>query len=387
MLGLLVAMIPVVTYRSIRCTEAQRVTGGFSPLPHAEEIFRLMNSALPDAGDLSAPYRAAYRDHAVLITGGLGFIGSNLARALVQAGARVTLVDSLIPEYGGNVFNVADIQDQVRINISDVRDPFSIEHLLRGQDVLFNLAGQTSHLDSMNDPRKDLDINATAQLSILEACRKVNPDIKVVFASTRQLYGKPDYLPVDEAHPLRPADVNGINKLAGECYHMLYHQVYGVRTCALRLTNTYGPGMRVVDARQTFLGIWMRLLVEGKPIRVFGDGRQLRDFNYVDDCVAALLLAGCQEVANGRVYNLGAPDVIALGDLATQLVATAGQGAVEYVSFPAERKAIDIGDYYGDFSRIRNELGWQPGVLLAQGLRRTLDYYREHHRHYWPAAT
>ena len=218
---------------------------------------------------------SAYKNAKVLITGGLGVIGSNLGRKLVSQEAKVTLVDSLIPQYGGNKFNIDDFRDEVSVNICDVRDPFAISSLIQDQDYLFNLAGQTSHLDSMADPHTDLDINVAAQLSILEVCRKENPDIKIVFASTRQLYGSPDYLPVDEKHAIRPVDVNGINKLAGEWYHLLYNNVYGIRACALRLTNTYGPGMRVKDARQTFLGIWIRLLLEGKPIKVLGDGKQL----------------------------------------------------------------------------------------------------------------
>lgn len=326
-----------------------------------------------------------YAQAKVLITGGLGFIGSNLARALVAQGAEVTLVDSLIPQYGGNPFNIDDIRDKVTVNVCDVRDPFAMSYLLNGKDFLFNLAGQTSHLDSMSDPQTDLDINATAQLSILEACRKANPNIKIVFASTRQLYGKPDYLPVDEKHPIRPVDVNGINKLAGEWYHLLYNNVYGIRACALRLTNTYGPGMRVKDARQTFLGIWVRWLIEGKPIKVFGDGQQLRDFNYVDDCVAALMLAGATDTSNGKVYNLGSKEVVSLKDLAKLMVELDSRGTFELVPFPPERKVIDIGDYYGDYSLITKELGWQPKIGLREGLRRTVDYYRAYHRYYWEA--
>lgn len=327
-----------------------------------------------------------YAGKQILITGGLGFIGSNLARALVTQDANVTLVDSLIPQYGGNSFNIGDIRDKVTVNVCDVRDPFAMEYLLQGKNYLFNLAGQTSHMDSMKDPQTDLEINATAQLSILEACRKINPEIKIVFASTRQLYGKPDYLPVDEKHPIRPVDVNGINKLAGEWYHLLYNNVYGIRACALRLTNTYGPGMRVKDARQTFLGIWVRLLIEGKPIKVFGDGLQLRDFNYVDDCVEALLLSGASDVANGKVYNLGSSEVVGLKDLAEMLVNLGHDGAFELVPFPPEQKAIDIGDYHSDFSFITKELGWQPKVGLKEGLQRTLEFYHAYHRHYWDEA-
>jgi dTDP-glucose 4,6-dehydratase/UDP-glucose 4-epimerase len=258
-----------------------------------------------------------------------------------------------------------------------------MKHLVQGKDFLFNLAGQTSHIDSMTDPQTDLEINASAQLSILEACRLNNPEIKIVFASTRQLYGKPDYLPVDEKHPIRPVDVNGINKLAGEWYHLLYNNVYGIRACALRLTNTYGPGMRVKDARQTFLGIWVRQLLEGTPIKVFGDGEQLRDFNYVDDCVNALLLAGANEQANGKVYNLGSPEVIGLKALAEQIVSLGFGGSYELVPFPEERKAIDIGDYYSDFSLISMELSWLPEVNLQKGLLNTIEYYSKHKSAYW----
>ena len=327
--------------------------------------------------------KVKYAGKSVLITGGLGFIGSNLARALVVQGADVTLVDSLIPQYGGNSFNTEDIRDKVMVNVCDVRDPFAMTYLLKDKDFLFNLAGQTSHMDSMADPQTDLEINAVAQLSILEACRKVNSGIKIVFASTRQLYGKPDYLPVDEKHPIRPVDVNGINKLAGEWYHLLYNNVYGIRACALRLTNTYGPGMRVKDARQTFLGIWVRLLLEGKPFKIFGDGLQLRDFNYVDDCVEALLLAGASDVTNGKIYNLGSTEVVGLKVLAEMMVDLGYGGAFELIPFPSERKAIDIGDYYSDFGLITKELGWQPKVGLREGLQRTMAYYQAHHRHYW----
>ena len=326
---------------------------------------------------------AYFNGRRVLITGGLGFIGSHLARRLVRAGARVTLVDSLIPQYGGNQFNIQDIRDRVDVNISDVRDPYAFAYLVKGQHFLFNLAGQTSHMDSMQDPQTDLEINAAAQLSILEACRKHNKDIKLIFASTRQLYGKPDYLPVDESHPLRPVDVNGINKLAGEWYHLLYNNVYGIRSCALRLTNTYGPGMRVKDARQTFLGIWIRNLIEGKPVLIFGDGCQLRDFNYVDDVVEALLMAAISDKANGEVFNLGSLEVVSLKELATLMVHLHPSGRYELVEFPQERKSIDIGDYYSDFSKIKKLIGWEPRMSLNEGLRKSLDYYILHRAHYW----
>lgn len=318
-----------------------------------------------------------FANRRVLMTGALGFIGSNLARRLVQLGAKVLMVDSLIPEYGGNLFNVAGIENLVTVNISDVRDAHSMRYLVQGQDFLFNLAGQTSHMDSMQDPGTDLEINCRASLSILEACRKYNPQVKIVYAGTRQIYGKPDYLPVDEKHLLRPVDVNGINKMAGEWYHILYNNVYGVRACSLRLTNTYGPRMRVKDARQTFLGVWLRSLVEGRPFEVWG-GEQLRDFTYVDDVVEAFLLVAASEEANGQVFNLGGERVISLKELAEMMIEANGGGEYIIKEFPADRKPIDIGDYYADFTRIRETLKWEPRIPMCEGLSRTLAFYREH---------
>ena len=311
----------------------------------------------------------------VLITGGLGFIGSNLGIRLLEEGASVTLVDSLIPEYGGKPANIRGYESRLKVNISDVRDPHSMKTLVKGHDFLFNLAGQTSHMDSMADPYTDLDINCKAQLSILEACRNANPGIRIVFAGTRQIYGKPDYLPVDENHPVRPVDVNGINKMAGEWYHILYNNVYGIRACSLRLTNTIGPRMRIKDARQTFLGVWIRQVLTGKPFEVWG-GEQLRDFTYVDDCVDAMMRAALHEEAFGQIFNIGGGKRISLRDLADLLVDTAGEGAYEVREYPADRKKIDIGDYYADDSRLRSLLGWDPRTQLRDGLRQIIDYYR-----------
>jgi UDP-glucose 4-epimerase len=269
------------------------------------------------------------------------------------------------------------------VNVSDVRDEYSLKYLVRDRDYIFNLAGQTSHLDSMTDPYTDLEINCRAQLSILEACRENNSAARVVFASTRQIYGRPEYLPVDERHPLRPVDVNGINKTAGEWYHLVYGQVYGIPVCVLRLTNTYGPRMRVKDARQTFLGYWLRQVILGEELLVFGDGTQRRDFNYVDDAVRALLLAATRDEAVGQIYNLGDDEVLSLLELAELLVKTNGAGSYRVVPFPEDRKAIDIGDYYSDFTKIREELGWQPRVGVEEGLRRSLAFYRESGGAYW----
>ena len=321
-------------------------------------------------------HRDFYRGRRVLVTGGLGFIGSNLCRTLADLGARVTAVDSLLPDYGGNLFNLAGYEDRVRINIADVRG-HGMEYLVQGQEVLFNLAGQVSHIDSMTDPLTDLEINCTSQLKLLEAVRKGNPELKIVYAGTRQIYGRPLYLPVDEKHLLQPVDVNGINKISGEFYHLVYHQVHGIRASSLRLTNTYGPGMRVKDARQTFLGIWIKQVVEGRPFEVWG-GEQLRDFTYVDDAVEAFMLAAATDEVNGKVMNLGGLETVSLTELAELVIAANGAGTFEVRTFPEDRARIDVGNYYADDSLARKLLGWKPAVHLREGLEQTIGYYRDH---------
>jgi UDP-glucose 4-epimerase len=333
--------------------------------------------------DRTPALQTAFQGSRVLITGGAGFIGAALAHRLAALGAELTIVDSLIPEYGGNLRNLAGLEGRVRLNIADVRDEHSMNYLVQSQDYLFNLAGQTSHMDSMRDPYTDLEINCRSQLSILESCRKHNTGIKIVYASTRQIYGKPDYLPVDERHLLHPTDVNGVNKMAGEWYHILYNNVYGIRASALRLTNTYGPRMRVKDARQTFLGVWLKRVIDGEPVQVWGDGLQIRDFTYVDDCAEAMLLAAVEPGAHGQIFNLGSDETINLRDLAALLIEIAGGGSYEIIPYPADRKPIDIGDYYGDYRLIQGRLGWAPTVRLREGLARTLAFYRENKAHYW----
>jgi len=315
-----------------------------------------------------------YSGASVLITGGLGLIGSAIARRLVALGAEVLLVDSMIPEYGGNLANIADIHDRVAVNIADIRGGYGLRHLLKGRDFLFNLAAQTSHLDSMSSPEVDLATNCTAQLQLLEACREVNPGIAIVHAGTRQIYGRPEYLPVDERHRLRPVDVNGVNKMAGEAYHLLYCDVYGIRTRSLRLTNVYGPGMRIKDARQTFIGIWLRRVIEDEPFEVWG-GEQHRDLLYVEDAADAFLYAAITPAAEGLALNVGG-EAVSLAALAEALIAANDGGEYVIREFPAERRRIDVGDFLIDDSRFRSLSGWQPRVGIAEGLRRSLVYYR-----------
>jgi UDP-glucose 4-epimerase len=327
---------------------------------------------------MSVDYLGFYRGRRVMITGGLGFIGSNLAHALVELGADVLLVDSLIPDYGGNLFNVRGLESRLRINVADVRQQSTMNHLVRDREVIFNLAGQVSHIDSMRDPFTDLEINCRSQLTILEACRHNNPAAKVVYAGTRQVYGKPDYLPVDERHLVRPTDVNGINKVAGEYYHLVYNNVFGVRGCSLRLTNVYGPRQLIKHNRQGFIGWFIRLAVEGGEIQIFGDGSQVRDFVYVADAADAFLRAGALDSCNGEVLNVGGDEPVSHRELVGLLLEVAGRGRVRMVEWPADKKAIDIGSFYSDSRTFRDLTGWAPRVPLREGLARTVEYYRAH---------
>ncbi len=316
-----------------------------------------------------------------LITGGLGFIGSNLAIKLVELGADVTIIDSMIPEYGGNLFNIDPVRDRVKINFSDMRDSHTLPYLLENNEVIFNLAGQVSHMDSMKDPLTDLDINVRAQIYLLEACRQYNPDAVIIYTSTRQFYGKPQRLPVNETHPLCPVDTNGINKLAGEQYHILYHQVYGIKTTALRLTNTYGPRQLIKNPRQGFIGWFIKHVVCDELIEVYGDGNQLRDLTFVDDAVDALIAAVEEPACRGGIFNLGG-EKIALKDLAELMISIAGRGSCKLVPFPEERKRIDIGDFYSDYSKFKEATNWTPKVSLQDGLKRTIQYYDTHKEKY-----
>ncbi len=324
----------------------------------------------------------AFHGRNVLITGGLGFIGSNLALKLVQYGAHVTLLDSLVPQFGGSYFNVASVRDQVRVNISDMRDSNSLDVLVQGQHFIFNLAGQVSHGDSMRDPQLDLAVNCVSTMNLVESCRKHNPDVRMVYSSTRQVYGRPQTLPVTEDHPTVPIDVNGINKLAAEYYHLLYDTTYSIRSTVLRLTNTFGPRQQIRSNRQGFAGIFLRLALRGEKISLFGGGEQVRDFNYIDDVTSALLLAVATPECFGRVFNLGSLRTYSLVQFVDALRKHC-QFDVETVPFPDDKRIIDIGDYYGDFSRFQASTGWRPEIDLEEGLARTIAFYREHKDVYW----
>ena len=331
---------------------------------------------------MAAAWEKQFADLRCLVTGGAGFIGSNLAIALARQNAQVTVVDALLPDLGGNLFNLEPIRDRVAFHQVDLRDHDAIAPLVRAQDYIFNLAGQVSHIDSMTRPLDDLAINCDSHLVLLEICRQENPQARVVYAGTRQQYGRPRYVPIDEAHPLVPTDINGINKMAAEAYHLLYHRIHDLRATSLRLTNTFGPRQLIRHARQGFLAVFIRRALEGQSLKVFGDGTQLRDLNFVDDVVRAFLMIAADEDSVGEVYNLGARDVLSLRQIAEQMIRLSGRGTVEIVPFPDDRKRIDIGSCYCAFDKIQNAVGWQPEIAVADGLARTIDYYRKHGAHY-----
>lgn len=324
----------------------------------------------------------AYKGKKVLITGGLGFIGSNLAYRLVELGADITLVDSMIPEYGGNLYNIHGLEDKLKVNFSDIRDKTSMDYLVKGQDYIFNLAGTLSHVDSMKDPFTDLEINCKSQLSLLESCRLYNPHTKILFAGTRGQYGRAEYLPVNEKHPLNPTDVNGINNLAGEHYHILYYKVHGIRATSLRLTNTYGPRHQMKHPRQGIINWFIRSLIDGEEVKIYGDGKQVRDINYVDDVVSAMLIAMVNPKSDGEVYNIGGIP-LSLVDLVKKMIEVYGKGKYRLISYPAEAKIIEIGDYIADWSKFKYEFGWEPKVTMEHGLDRTFKYCAAHRAHYW----
>jgi UDP-glucose 4-epimerase len=319
----------------------------------------------------------------VLVTGGLGFIGSNLVHHLSRLGARVTVVDDLRPHYGGNLYNLDGIQDRVEVIRQDQGHEQAMRAIVPRFDRIFNLVGQVSHVDSMADPYGDLYTNVSTHVSLLEACRHQNPRAKIVFCGTRGQYGRPHKTPVDESAPIAPIDVNGINKHAGESYHLLYGRAHGLRVCSLRLTNTYGPRHTMKTARQGVFAWFVRQALDGQTIRLYGGGEQLRDFNHVNDVCRALVLAMERPEADGEVFNLGSRQAVSLRRVVEQIIAAAGSGQMALVPYPPELAAIEIGDYVGNYGKIQRLLGWEPQVPLEEGVAGTVAFYRQHRDHYW----
>ncbi|MFY9484261.1 MAG: GDP-mannose 4,6-dehydratase [Patescibacteria group bacterium] len=323
-----------------------------------------------------------YRGKRVLVTGGAGFIGSNLAIELVATGARVTVLDGFIKDYGANMFNLAPARGSFKLIRADLRRPNTLKKVVPHTHLIFNLAGTLSHVDSMTDPYTDLAINCVAQLHLLETCRKLNPSVTILYAGTRNQYGRAQQLPVDETHPQIPVDINGINSIAGEQYHLMYHRVYGIKTSSLRLANTYGPRHQMRHSRQGVLNYFLRQLIDGTEVTLYGGGKQIRDTNYVDDVVKAFLMAGASSKVWGQAYNLGS-EAISLEQFVKTAIKVLGRGSYRKAAFPADRKPIEIGDYVADYRKIKKTLGWQPQVSLEEGIKRTIEYYQKYKKYYW----
>ena len=309
----------------------------------------------------------------VLVTGGAGFLGANLCHALAERGARVTALDGFLFGGGANPRNLDGAN--VELVRGDIRE-IDLRPLCEGAHTIFNLAAQTSHMGGQADPLADIAVNAVAQVRLIQAAREAAPDAIVVHASTRQFYGRTQKLPVDESQPVAPPDANGVSKFAGEQYWMIENRVRGRPVVSLRLTNCYGPRLRIRDARQTFLGIWIRCVLEQKPFEVWG-GAQLRDLTYVDDVTEAFIAAAESPACHGGIFNIGGPPPISLHDLAEMVVRLAGPSA-QYSTreFPADRAQIDIGSYHADDRAFRAAAGWEPKIGLEEGIARTIEWYR-----------
>jgi UDP-glucose 4-epimerase len=312
-----------------------------------------------------------------VVTGGLGFIGSNLVHALAAMGADIVVLDGLVPQHGGDRRNLDGIDRALHTVVTDISDGDLVAPAVRGANYVFNLAGQVSHLASMLDPQRDLELNVCSHAPFLETLRAECADASIVYSSTRQVYGRPQYLPVDESHPTNPVDVNGISKLACEQLHLLYSSVYGMTVTALRLTNVYGPRQRLTMDDLGFLPVFLRRALDGETLRVFGDGAQLRDCLYVDDVVDALLLAAVTPDARGEVVNLGHTEALSLLEIAHNVAAAADTGTdVEFMPWPGDHARIDIGSFRGDFAKAKRLLGWEPDISFADGVERTIAFYR-----------
>ncbi len=319
----------------------------------------------------------------VLVTGGLGFIGSNLSMALVELGASVTIVDNMLPRQGGNFFNVREIEDRVKVNVSDVRNQLSMDHLVKGKDFVFHLAGQVNHVDSMRNPLQDLDINCKGTLVLLEALKENNKEAKVIFAGTRGEYGSSVKLPVDEDHPTNPKGIYAVTNLTAEKMILVYDDIHKIRGTCLRITNTYGPRHQMIHDEYGVFNWFVKKALDDAEIPVFGDGRILRDFLYVDDLVDCLLTVALKEAAFGEVFNVGTGVPVSFLEIAKKIVEVIGTGRVQFAEFTTERKEVEPGDYYADISKIARVTGWVPKTSPEEGIGRTASYYRKYRKEYW----
>ena len=324
-----------------------------------------------------------YKGKNVTVTGGLGFLGSNIARRLVALGSRVTVVDCILEGHGGNPFNLDGVLDKVTWVKGDICNRPLMQNVLKNQDLLFNIAAQTSHTDSMKNPSLDAEINIKGQINILEICRELNPAIKIVYCSTRAVYGATGKTIIDEETNPNPLDIYSVDKLAGEFYHQIYCRVYGLNTTVLRLANGYGPRAQMANPSFGILNWFIRLAIGNEDIKIFGDGKQVRDYTYIDDIVESFLIAGASENLKGEVLNVGSGVGVPLINIVKDVVRLAGKGNIVYVPWPETNKKIDVGDFIADVTKVKSKLSWAPKISMEEGIKKTLEYYEAHKRNYW----
>lgn len=324
----------------------------------------------------------SFKNKKVMVTGGLGFAGSNLAIRLVELGADVLVVDNMLPRQGGNLFNIEPVKDRIKVNISDIRNETSMNHLIRGMEYVFHMAGQVNHVESVKNPLKDLSINVEGTLVIMEALRMHNPEARVIFTGTRGEYGSSLKLPVAENHAINPIGIYAITNFAAERIVLTYHNLHHIRSVCLRITNTYGPRHQMVHDEYGVFNWFIKKAMDNEVIPLFGDGRILRDYLYIDDLTESLIKVALNDSAYGEVYNIGSGIPLSFVNLAKKIIEIAGSGKVEYTDFTTERKALEPGDYYADITKIRDMTGWQPEVSLEEGIKRTIDYYKRYKKYY-----
>ncbi|MBI2663252.1 NAD-dependent epimerase/dehydratase family protein [Candidatus Woesearchaeota archaeon] len=324
-----------------------------------------------------------YEGKEILITGGLGLIGSTIANKLNVLGAKITILDAKIPIYGGNFFNIENIKKQINVEIGDIRDRDKVNQIVQGKDIIFNLAGQIDYTYSLDEPHYDLDINCRGHLNVLEACRKYNPNAVVLFSGSRMQYGKTEYLPVDEKHPTNPLSIYGVHKLTGEKYHLAYNNHYGLKTVMFRISNPYGPRSQMKHYKYSIINWFIRQAIENKKITVYGDGSQMRDYIYIDDVADAFIQSAINKNAYGEVFNLGSGEGTKFIDMVNTIVETVGSGEVAKVPWPKEWKNVETGDYIGDISKLKNAINWKPKISLKEGIKKTYEFYRENKENYW----
>ena len=318
-----------------------------------------------------------------MITGGAGMIGSTIANLAVQSGAQVTILDAMLPAYGGNFFNLQNIRDKINFIQGDIRDAEVVKRLVPGMDYIFSLAGQVSYVDSNTDPLLDLDINCLGHIQVLEACRQFNPKAGLIFASSRFVYGKIDYTPVDEGHPFNCLSIYGIHKLSGEKYYRFYHDAYGLKTVSVRIANPYGPRQQMKHSKYGIVNWFIRQALDGKELTIFGDGRQGRDYIFVEDLAEAMVALVLAPGTSGQVYNLGSATITPFIEMA-HLVAEAVPGTVvKQVEWPADRYFVETGDYVSDLGKITKAIDWRPKTSIKEGINKTVDYYRKYRDKYW----